>query len=318
LKIALDLQARLRAVVSRHIPLPAQGRTPERLRILVETAREDLTLAKLAEAHWDAVAILAEAGRTPAPSMLYGVWASELPGEVTRLEKTPRGFCLTGTKPFCSGIGLVDRALVTVNAPGPLLVEVDMSTNREHIVTDLDIWKVDAFRATRTGSLTFRNALLAGDAQVGGTQWYLDRVGFWHGACGPAACWLGGIFGLLDHAAASKRDDPHTLAHLAAMHASAWAMMASVDRAGVQIDQAPNDRAGAHILALQLRYIIEHLGTEVLHRFAGAYGPQPLSMNQDIATRFQEVQLYMRQSHGDRDLEALGRLIKVLGSPQQS
>ena len=61
---ARELKARLVAIVSQEVPLPGGGRTPERLRRLAETAREDLSLAKLAEAHWDAVAILVEAGRS--------------------------------------------------------------------------------------------------------------------------------------------------------------------------------------------------------------------------------------------------------------
>ena len=62
---ARELRERLVAIVSQQLPLPGGGRTAERLSLIAETAREDLSLAKLAEAHWDAVAILAEAGRSP-------------------------------------------------------------------------------------------------------------------------------------------------------------------------------------------------------------------------------------------------------------
>ena len=100
-----ELKARLAAIVSQELPLPGGGRTSERLRLIAETAREDLSLAKLAEAHWDAVAILAEAGRAPEPGMLYAVWASEIPGQALRLKRTSEGYQLSGSKPFCSGIG---------------------------------------------------------------------------------------------------------------------------------------------------------------------------------------------------------------------
>lgn len=108
---ARELKARLVAIVSQEVPLPGGGRTPERLRRLAETAREDLSLAKLAEAHWDAVAILVEAGRAPEPDVLYAVWASEIPGQALQLKRTSDGYQLSGSKPFCSGIGMVDRAL---------------------------------------------------------------------------------------------------------------------------------------------------------------------------------------------------------------
>jgi len=169
---------------------------------------------------------------------------------------------------------------------------------------------VDAFRATQTGALTFVSSQLSPDAVVGSSGWYLERPGFWHGACGPAACWAGGVAGLLDFALASKRDDPHTLAHLGAMQASVWGMYSLLNQAAREIDGAPSDTTGAHIRALQLRHLIEQMATELLHRFSRAYGPYPLSMDEQASRRYQEATLFMRQSHAERDLECLGILIR--------
>ena len=308
---ARELRARLATIVSQELPLPGGGRTSERLRLLAETAREDLSLAKLAEAHWDAVAILAEAGRIPEPNALYAVWASEIPGEALQLKRTSEGYELIGSKPFCSGIGIVDRALVTVGLPDHRLVEVDLRKTQARIDADLERWKVDAFRVTQTGAITFLNSRLSPTAPVGASGWYLVRPGFWHGACGPAACWAGGVAGLLDFALGSKRDDPHTLAHLGAMQASVWGMYSLLRQAGEEIDGAPCDAKAAQIRALQLRHLIEQMGAEILQRFCRAYGPFPLSMNEKTARRYQEANLYMRQSHAERDLEDLGRLMRV-------
>ena len=304
-----ELQARLREIVAEQPPLPAAGDTAQRLQRLAAVAREDLTLAKLAEAHWDAVAILAEAGRTPAPDALYAVWASELPGQALSLKRSARGYTLSGTKPFCSGLGLVNRALVTAGSPVSRLVDLDLHDQTPAVHYDLSVWKTGAFADTQTGSITFSSARLAPDAPVGEPGWYIDRPGFWHGACGPAACWAGGVAGLLDYASRSTRKDPHTLAHLAAMHSNVWAMLTLLDRAGHEIDVAPDDREQAVRRALQLRHMIETLSSDCLRRFARAYGPQPLSMNADIARRYQEADIYLRQSHAERDLEALGRML---------
>jgi hypothetical protein len=306
-----ELKARLVTIVSQELPLPGGGRTSERLRLIAETAREDLSLAKLAEAHWDALAILAEAGRAPDPDMLYAVWASEIPGQALRLERTRDGYQLSGSKPFCSGIGMVDRALVTVGLPEQILVEVDLRNNEERILADLEKWKVDAFRATQTGAITFLNSRLSPDAPVGASGWYLERPGFWHGACGPAACWAGGVAGLLDFALESKRDDPHTLAHLGAMQASVWGTYSMLRQAGDEIDGAPSDTKAGQIRALQLRHLIEQIGADILQRFSRAYGPFPLSMDEKTARRYQEAGLYMRQWHAERDLECLGRLMRL-------
>ncbi len=304
-----ELKLRLADVVGQEIPLPGGGHTAERHRLLAEVAREDLSLAKLAEAHWDAVAILAEVGRTPEPDKLYAVWASEIPSHAILLETTAGGYQISGSKPFCSGLGIVARALVTVSLPEPRLVEVDVQSHQDQISADLDIWKTDAFRMTQTGAITFENVQLTNDSLIGDRGWYLERPGFWHGACGPAACWAGGVAGLLDFAFASKRVDPHTLAHLGAMQASGWAMDSLLKQAANEIDAAPFDMKAAQIRALQVRHLIDQMGTEILQRFARAYGPHPLSMNDKTSRRYQEVGLYMRQSHAERDLESLGRLI---------
>src|ERR1700722_13933232 len=305
-----ELKTRLTEIVSQEMPLPGGGSTPKRHRLLAQTAREDLSLAKLAEAHWDAVAILAETGRAPHPGMLYAVWASEIPAKALRLERSLDGYQLVGSKPFCSGIGLVDRALVTVGLPEQLLVEVDLRHKQDRIAADLETWKVDAFRATQTGAVTFLNSRLSSNALVGASGWYLARPGFWHGACGPAACWAGGVAGLLDFALARKRNDPHSLAHLGAIQAGVWGMYSLLKQAGADIDGAPCDAKAAQIRALQLRHLIEQMGTEILQRFARAYGPYPLSMDEETSRRCQEAGLYMRQSHAERDLESLGILIR--------
>jgi alkylation response protein AidB-like acyl-CoA dehydrogenase len=303
-----ELKIRLAKVVAQKPPLPGGGKTAARHRMLAETAREDLSLAKLAEAHWDAVAILAEAGRTAEPNMLYAVWASELPGQAIRLESKADGYQMSGSKPFCSGLGLVDRALITVGFSEHRLVEVDLRSNPDQISMNLELWKTDAFRATQTGAITFDALQLSNDCLVGSSGWYLDRPGFWHGACGPAACWAGGVAGLLDFALASKRHDPHTLAHLGALKAGVWGMYSLLARAGDEIDEQQSDTQAAQVRALQVRHLIVQMGTEILQRFARAYGPSPLSMNEEIARRYQEADLYMRQSHAERDLELLGRL----------
>ena len=88
-------------------------------------------------------------------------------------------------------------------------------------------------------------------------------------------------------------------------------MYSMLRQAGDEIDSAPFDTKAAQIRALQLRHLIEQMGAEVLQRFSRAYGPFPLSMDEESARRYQEAGLYMRQSHAERDLECLGRLLRL-------
>ncbi len=307
-----QLSRRFREVCAATLPLPGHGDTAERHRRLFAVSRENVSLAKLAEAHWDAVAILAEAGKTPAPGALYAVWASEIPGQGLTLTTHGQGFQLHGTKQFCSGATLVDRALVTAGSPESVLVEVDLHKHRGGYDVDLSSWATEAFRHTATGTLTFRDVMLDQTDVLGAPNWYVNRPGFWHGACGPAACWAGGAAGLLDFARTSRRADPHTLAHLAAMEADLWALSAFLDEAGRQIDaQAATDPANtvaAQRRALTVRHLVEQACTDILHRFARAYGPYPLAMHHETAIRYAETDLFLRQAHGERDLEGLARL----------
>ena len=60
------------------LPLPGAGETARRWRRLAELTEIDVVAGRLAEAHTDAVAILAElGGPDPHPDQLWGVWAAE-------------------------------------------------------------------------------------------------------------------------------------------------------------------------------------------------------------------------------------------------
>jgi alkylation response protein AidB-like acyl-CoA dehydrogenase len=78
---------------------------------------EDLCLAKVLEAHYDAQAIIAELNAPAlAEGQLLAVWAAEGPANTLRFDAHGQ---LRGDKPWCSGSAWVDAALVTVrNAQG--------------------------------------------------------------------------------------------------------------------------------------------------------------------------------------------------------
>jgi hypothetical protein len=304
------LLSRMRSLLAEPIPLPGGGDTPRRHEMLMNIGREDLSLARLAEAHFDAVAILAEAGRQPQPGAIYAVWASEIPGHSMMLERTGSSFLIRGEKMFCSGAGMVDRALITVPAPDHRLVDLDLRDAASKLCFDDSIWKTSAFSEIQTPKMSVDNAVCSAKDIIGEPRWYLERPGFWHGACGPAACWAGGAQGVADYAMKQSRADPHTMAHLGAMHASVWAMKSLLQSAGQEIDFNPSEVSRARARARMVRHLVEVMSTDILRRLARAYGPHPMAMDEAISRRYQELDLYLRQSHAERDLEALGRDLK--------
>jgi alkylation response protein AidB-like acyl-CoA dehydrogenase len=300
-----ELEARVREVVTGVVPLPGSGKTAERHRRLFDVGRDDLSVARLVEAHWDALAILAEAGGEAEPGALYGVWAAEARDKVLRLEAG----AIFGKKPFCSGAGIVDRALVTVKEPLALLVDVDLRGREGRVTFDDSAWKTHAFGETRTSLATFDSVVVNDSDVVGEGGYYLERPGFCHGACGPAACWAGGAAGLFEWALRQRRDDPHTLAHLGGMKAAVWSMHAALRSAGEEIDAKWDDVKAGQVRALSVRHVVEQGCTDVLRRLARGYGPHPLAMDEAIGRRYQELDIYVRQCHAERDLEALGKAL---------
>ena len=69
------------------LPLPGNGATALRWSVLAAVAAANLTVARVLEAHTDALAILAEAGAGAPDLTTMGVFAAESPGQ--RLEAAP-------------------------------------------------------------------------------------------------------------------------------------------------------------------------------------------------------------------------------------
>jgi alkylation response protein AidB-like acyl-CoA dehydrogenase len=304
----MTLEEKLRNSAKAHLldlPLPGWGCTAARHSRLAEIAREDLALARLAEAHAQALAILADAGRSPESGVCYGVWASEVPDRMVRLERRHGSLCLSGSKMFCSGVGMVDRALVTVRVPEVLLIDLDLRKNADCISYAKGDWITGPLAETQTAAVLFRGAAVHEKDTLGPPGWYLNRPGFWHEACGAPSCWAGGAIGLVHRALRRRPGNQDALAHLKAMEAGTWAMRACLESAGREIDAQPAGHRSAIVRALALRCVIEQLCTDIVQRFVRAFGPRPRLDEAD--RRYQEIVLYIRQSNAERDLERLAR-----------
>jgi alkylation response protein AidB-like acyl-CoA dehydrogenase len=290
------------------VPLTGHGRTAERHRRLAELARGDLSEARIAEAHTDAIAILAEAGHATRPGVLYGVWASDGPNSRVHARRAGRGaWHLEGTKQYCSGAPFLDAALVTAHASDSvLLFDVPLATG---VKIEPSTWSTPALAETATVPVTF-DVTLADAAVVGAPDWYLARPGFWHGAVGPAACWAGGALSLIDAVRALDRQGPHAKAQLGALEALAWNLQTILDQAGGEIDADPDDETHrAKCRALICRHLIERQATEVMDRFGRASGPQLLAFDEFAARQYAGLSVYIRQCHAEKDDEAIATSI---------
>jgi alkylation response protein AidB-like acyl-CoA dehydrogenase len=288
------------------LPSPGSGRTRARFDELFRIATISPTLGRLAEAHYDGAAILREAARSPEDDARYGVWAAGGPDPPT-LTLRRDTWHLTGQKRWCSGASLVTHALVVAHRNGSeALVLVELS--RQGVQLHAPSWKSSSFAAADTRSVSF-DLDIADDDIIGPDGWYGERPGFWHGATGVAAVWAGCAQGLMDRALPRWRDDSHALAHLGAIDADLSAMKMILNAAADEIDTANNGGADGHQRALRVRHVVDAAVADVTTRVLRALGPSPFAYQEDLHRILTETDLYRRQSHAERDLEQLGRLV---------
>ncbi len=284
------------------LPFPGERRTLERWRALAAVGALDLSLAKLYEGHTDALAILAELGGKKSDG-LWAVWAAEPPdGRVTLRNGT-----LSGRKQWCSGAAVMDHAILSAwtEAGEPILARV--SLKQPGVTIEVGGWNAVGMAASESVAVVFDEAR---GAVVGATGDYVTRPGFWQGGAGIAAVWYGGAVAIARRLSSSKRviDDPHAAAHLGAVDTTLRGAKALLVETAAWIDSHPTDNASA--AALRLRACIEAAAHEILLRTGRALGPGPLCGDAIHAQRCADLPVFLRQSHAEDDLSALGRAVR--------
>ncbi|MEO6750094.1 MAG: acyl-CoA dehydrogenase family protein [Casimicrobiaceae bacterium] len=293
------------------LPLPGGGDTLGRWRRLAVVASTDLSLAKLFEGHTDALAIIAELAPSMRAPGTWATWAAEPPGgrvEISgSLQESAR---LCGTKRWCSGALDVDHALVTCwrGDHGPFLAAVDLA--QPGVRVRREGWHAVGMAATASFPVEFDNARAR---LVGGEGAYLARRGFWHGGAGIAACWYGGAFAIAEAARADARatPDPFRAARVGAIDVAMSQAAAMLREAAGWIDARPD--ADARDVALRVRASVEHTATRVLEHAGAVMGAAAYCLDARFARMAADLPVFLRQSHAERDLSALGENVATRG-----
>lgn len=290
------------------LPHPGGGATAALWSALASIAAVDLGVARTLEPHLDALAILHEAGMEPPADARWGVFAAEGAGHRLSAVRSGADWSLSGSKPWCSLAGRLDRALVTAVAGAERAL---FSIPLQHggvTVERPDDWVSHGL--ADVPSVPIRLERVPG-VPVRAPGWYLERPGFAWGGIGVAAVWLGGAAGIArTMLAASRRREPDQLA---------LAMLGRVDR-GLTAGRAALAEAAAHadaarqtvdpaVLALRARGIVAAVVDDVVRCADHAMGPAPLAMDVEHAQRVADLRVYVRQHHAERDDAALGRAV---------
>ncbi|MBC7725249.1 MAG: acyl-CoA dehydrogenase family protein [Burkholderiaceae bacterium] len=303
---ALALARRLGATA----PVPGGGDTAHLWQSLATIAAADVTAARVAEPHLDALAILHQARGVDLPTIAagehstWGVFAAEGAGSRLAATRSGDGWCLSGTKPWCSLAGMLTHALVTAttSASRRRLFAVDL--RHPGVRPGPDAWVARGLVAVPSGPVAFDEVPAV---PVGDDGWYLDRPGFAWGGTGVAAVWWGAAAGIARRLLGAPRRSDRIAELLIgsvdlALHAGGLALAA----AAAEIDSPHAEGGGERMLALRTRAIVARGAEDVLRLAGHALGPAPLALEDDHARRVADLTLYLRQHHAERDEADLG------------
>jgi hypothetical protein len=281
--------------------------------LLASTAFIDVGAARIVEPHFDALRILAEAQRDDVgadfsslgvdASSTWGVFAAEGNGVRLTARESPRGWVLSGTKPWCSLAASLTHALVTawVDDDRRGLFAVRLQT--PHVVCHEGPWVARGLAQVVSAAIDVDDAPAIA---VGGPGWYLSRRGFAEGGVGVAAAWWGAACALLaplHDAARAPRADQIALLHLGEADAALWSARASLIAAAEDFSRDGGDA----LAASRVRTIVAHAAEQALRSADHALGPSPLVRDESHARRVADLALYLRQHHGERDTARIGR-----------
>lgn len=283
------------------LPPPGGGDTLLRWQSLAQIAAQDLCLAKVLEAHYDAQAILQELGAAqPERGQLGAVWAAE--GPAATLAFDAQQGTLSGDKPWCSGAEWVDFALVTVrDGTQSRLFRADLRNVR--LGCQLQDWQATGMGRVPSGTAHFRQVPAV---EVGAANAYLERPGFWHGGAGIAACWFGAAAALAEPLRRSpKTAEAGTAAVLLGEVDMTLSPCASLLRElAALLDAQPGHPHMTEVL--RARSVVERACVRTLDLVSRGLGPGPMCLDQDHARRWSDLTVFIRQSHADRDWQQLG------------
>lgn len=300
-------------------PLPGEGRTLALFELLATLGAADLTAARVVEPHLDARAILAQAAQLPPedgraesidfPSGTWGVYAAEGPEMALTATEHDGAWQLSGRKPWCSLADQLDYAVVTAHTG---------TGNRRAFAVDLrspgvrpaeGLWISRGLAAVNSGPVDFVDVPAH---PVGRDNWYLERDGFAWGGIGVAAVWYGGAVAIarrLRRASLQRKPDQIAHALLGSADLSLQSASAVLAAAAAEIDAGRATGTDGALLAQRVRGIVADTVERVLATAARGLGPGPLTAEEEHARRIADLQVYVRQHHGERDHAALGGML---------
>ena len=277
---------------------------------LVSIAEADLSVARIVEGHVNAVRLIGLLGGTPDAGAVHGVWGADALPPVAA-----EGNRLTGAKRYASGLGIVERALLTVGSGEDCrLALVDVRDPARHRP---EAWDMVGMQPTLSGEIDLDGLV---PVWIGGPGDYFREPHFLGGVWRIAALQLGGTLGLLGAARDVLADRGHLdadaqVARLAPLVGRAMAAFGLVERAAsvAEGDKGLSDPERAVMLSIQSRLLTEDLAQDAIAAVERSVGLSHFTADAETGRRARDLATYCRQAARDAFEQRAGRI--ALGRP---
>jgi hypothetical protein len=270
-------------------------------RTLVRIAEANLPVARYCEGHVNALRLLRLHGAAIDPHVLYGIWGAD--GErAVRLGHDGR---LVGEKRYCSGLGLIDRAILTVGSDDGVHLAVVDAREPERLYPQA--WNMLGMRATLSGRFTVDGLV---PDWLGGADAFFQEPSFLGGTWRIAALQAGGTLGLLgaarDRLAASGRLDAEAqLARLGTALMETLGGLGQVERAAevAEGSEGLSDPDRAVALSLGARLQTEETAQRAIQAVERSIGLVHFDAESETGRIARDLATYCRQAARDAFLQ---------------
>lgn len=297
----------------------------EILRIL---GRSNVALARLFEGHLNAIKLLAVHG-TPAQMQtavadvstghLFAIWNTEAPPGLS-LEATENGYVLKGSKLFASGVGHVERAVVSARLADGAMVLAALSFDVTSLPFSHVGWDVSGVRGASTGVIDLTGLPVAQSQIIGTKGDYYKEPDFSAGAWRTLPVQVGAmeaLYALFRAAliATTHASSPIQRARLAEVAcqcetARLWAKRAALVAESAQIESA---RAVAYVNLA--RAAVGHAAQRAIELVQRGIGARAFLVGAPVERIARDLSFYLRQPAPDATIDEAAATLIATSTP---
>lgn len=309
--------------------------TPELLTLLKIFGSGNLVVGRIFEGHFNAAQLINEyADETQIKRFsndavndhqIFGVWNTEA-GDGVKIHPAKNGkFRLAGAKTFASGIGYVNRPIVTGRTPdgGWQMFVVPLETIETQI--DASFWKPLGMKSSRSFRIDFSGAEISENEIIGAPNDYYRQPFFSGGAIRFAAVQLGAAESLLDLTGKFLRELNRTEDAFQQMRAGETAIAVEsgrlfLDEAARIFDAFLADKNQTKIkkvlnYAGMTRTMIERICQDAIVATTRSIGSRGLLKPLHFERVIRDLTIYLRQAAPDATLTEIGKYVLETDAP---